>query len=183
MIQHCLAENSEFGVVLIKSGTEVGGSAEPYPVGTIARIDEIQRMGKGQTIISATGQIRFRLLHITQNQPYLEGHLELIFDKDDFLVSKETSQMAQLAITRYVRLMEGLKGGWVRNLVTPCNPATLSYLIGDILQISLTRKQELLEETSVSKRLEAQLDLIAQETCELKKKVANEFLVRRTNNN
>ena len=38
MIQHCLSEQIPFGVVLIKQGVEVNGSAEPYLVGCTARI-------------------------------------------------------------------------------------------------------------------------------------------------
>ena len=40
MIRQCLAEENPFGVVLIRRGQEVGETAEPYTVGTVARIRE-----------------------------------------------------------------------------------------------------------------------------------------------
>ncbi len=43
MLQRCLESDSEFGVVLIKSGFEVGGPAETYSVGTVARIFDVER--------------------------------------------------------------------------------------------------------------------------------------------
>ncbi|MDP6513158.1 MAG: LON peptidase substrate-binding domain-containing protein, partial [SAR202 cluster bacterium] len=38
MLRDCLDADSRFGVVLIKSGREVGGSAEPHATGTVAQI-------------------------------------------------------------------------------------------------------------------------------------------------
>ena len=47
MIRQCLAEDLPFGVVLIKRGQEVGDDAEPYTVGTVARIIESTHLNNG----------------------------------------------------------------------------------------------------------------------------------------
>ena len=38
MLRYCLEYDQPFGIVLIRSGSEVGGAAEPYMVGTACRI-------------------------------------------------------------------------------------------------------------------------------------------------
>ena len=84
------------------------------------------------------------------------------------------------AMTRYVRLLAGLRGGWVRDVKMPDDPVALSYFIGGILQVDLLEKQALLEETSAAKRLEAELTIMEREAPELKKRVAREFGQRRS---
>ena len=84
------------------------------------------------------------------------------------------------AVTMYVRLLTGLRGGWVRDVKMPDDPAALSYFIGGILQVDLPEKQALLEEASAAKRLEAELAIMEREAPELKKRVAREFGQRRS---
>ena len=38
MVHRCLAEEREFGVVLIREGREVGGPAIPFTVGTVISV-------------------------------------------------------------------------------------------------------------------------------------------------
>ena len=45
MLQACLEADRRFGVALIKSGQEVGESAEPYEIGTVARIEKVSDEG------------------------------------------------------------------------------------------------------------------------------------------
>ena len=47
MIKFCLENESEFGVVLIKEGEEVGETATPYEVGTAARILHVENLDDG----------------------------------------------------------------------------------------------------------------------------------------
>ena len=73
MVQRCLEGDSEFGVVLIKSGSEVGGPAEPHSVGTVARIIDVERLDEGRMRIAVAGRERFRIEEITQRLPYPES--------------------------------------------------------------------------------------------------------------
>ena len=71
MMQRCLDGDSEFGVVLIRSGPEVGGPAETYSVGTVACIGEVDRLEDGQMLMSVVGLRRFRILGISLHESYL----------------------------------------------------------------------------------------------------------------
>jgi len=78
MIGTCAVTDNLFGVCLIKEGVEVGGSAEPFEIGTVARIAEIERMPDGRMNLMTFGTDRFRLLEIKQREPYLMGQVEIM---------------------------------------------------------------------------------------------------------
>ena len=62
MARACMKSASPFGVVLIKSGAEVGTAAEPEQVGTLAHIAELDMENLGVLLLRATGGKRFRIL-------------------------------------------------------------------------------------------------------------------------
>ena len=134
MVQRCLDADSRFGVVLIKSGSDVGEPAEPYSVGTVARIVKVDRMDDGRMLLSVVGQSRFRIEEITQRRPYLEGRVEELEDREaggEHPPPKEMDAIRRAA-SQHVSLIMGLRGGWVRNVVMPGDPAAplLSYRHG-----------------------------------------------------
>ena len=51
MIGACSEHDTPFGVLLIKEGQEVGDPAEPFQVGTTARITEVQQLEDGRMIM------------------------------------------------------------------------------------------------------------------------------------
>lgn len=62
MVRACMKSQSEFGVVLIKSGKEVGGEASIESVGTSAKIIEFDMNTPGILNISTRGMQRFNVL-------------------------------------------------------------------------------------------------------------------------
>lgn len=61
MVRACMKSQSEFGVVLIKSGKEVGGEASIESVGTSAKIIEFDMNTPGILNISTRGMQRFNV--------------------------------------------------------------------------------------------------------------------------
>ena len=175
MMQHCLDGDSKFGVVLIRSGPEVGEPATPYSTGTVAHIVQVNRVEGGRMFISVRGEQRFLIKSITQYRPYLAAQVELLEDDAEALVPPTEMEAIRQAVTRHFTLALGLRGGWVREARIPADPLVLSYFIAGILQVGLPEKQALLEEPSVSKRLEAELDLLRREAEALKRRVALEL--------
>ena len=175
MMEHCLDGDSKFGVVLIKSGSEVGEPAVPYSTGTLAEIVQVNRIRGDRMFISVTGQQRFRMIEITQRRPYMAAQVELLEDEEDAPVPPCEMEAVRDAATGYYRLLLGLRGGWVRLPRMPSEPGQLSYFIAGLLQVAPNEKQELLEEPSPSTRLEAELDLLRRETEGLRPRVAAEL--------
>ena len=178
MMQHCLDGDSKFGVVLIKSGSEVGGPAISHPIGTVANIVKVDHAEGGRAFLSVTGEQRFLIKEITQYRPYMEAQVELLEDDVDSWVPPTETEAIRLAITQHIRMVLGLRGGWVLKPSLPSDPAALSYFIGGLLQVGLPEKQTLLEASTASRRLETELDLLRREFEDLNRRVAREMRQR-----
>ncbi len=173
MVRVCLEGDSTFGIVLIKSGSEVGEPAEPHPVGTAARIEDVNRMDDGRMLLVVRGVERFSIRRIVRQQPYIEADVRLLgAEPDDGPVAPDVLDAVRTAVTRHVRLAMGLRGGWVREVKTPDDAEALSYFVGGLLQSDADVKQSLLEEPSTAQRLRRELALLGEEEERLKALVA-----------
>ena len=178
MLEDCLQADSRFGVILIKAGSEVGEPAIPHSMGTVAHIIQVHEVSGGRRFISALGERRFRIKEITQYSPYMSAQVEVIEDEGDVWLPHSEMDSIHRAVTEYVRLIMGLKGGWINHPHLATDPVALSYYIAGLIEVRLSEKQTLLEESSASKRLEAELDLLRREVEPLKKRVSNELRKR-----
>jgi uncharacterized protein len=61
---------SEFGVILIERGSEVGGGDVRRQVGTVARILEASQLGDGRWVVAVLGTRRFRVDEWLPDRPY-----------------------------------------------------------------------------------------------------------------
>lgn len=79
MVRVCMKSGQPFGVVLIKSGQEVGMAAEPETVGTLADITHWDMQDAGVLLLRVQGSQRFRILE-TRVLPdqRLEARIELL---------------------------------------------------------------------------------------------------------
>ena len=173
MIQRCLDDESEFGVVLIKSGLKVGGNAEPHAVGTAARIVNVKKEEDGRMNIMVTGRERFRIDSVVFQQPYMEAVVESL--GDDSTGPPEAGLVSDVreAVEEQIRLLHGLRGGWVREPKTPEDPEELSWLVCTLVQADNDVKQALLEEPSTGARLRAQLPLLRSNAAVLRERIAD----------
>lgn len=62
MVRDCMKRDAPFGVVLIKSGQEVGMPAEPEAVGCLANISSWEMPQLGVMMLRTVGSERFRIL-------------------------------------------------------------------------------------------------------------------------
>lgn len=147
MIEQCIAEERSFGVVLIREGVEVGGSAEPYAVGCTAQIIRSQRLEEGRLNIVALGQRRFRVAHLNYDQPYLVGEVEIApvcsHESAEQLINAEHRLMPW--IERYVGALRQFREVRYFPDELPDDPLMLAYAAAHILQIPPNKKQALLE--------------------------------------
>ncbi|TCS37004.1 hypothetical protein EDC30_105226 [Paucimonas lemoignei] len=79
MVRDCMKREAPFGVVLIKSGQEVGKAAEPEPVGCLAHITDWDMEQAGLLMLRTHGGERFRILETRkQADERLEARVEMI---------------------------------------------------------------------------------------------------------
>ena len=154
MIGRCIDEQAPLGVVLIRSGVEVGGEAEPHDTGCTAHVAQVERQPDGRMNLVAIGEQRFRIVSLDRNEPYLQGDVGLLASAD-----ADAPEVAELAprisalFGEHYRLVLALSGQWMRAPGLPVEPEVLADFIGGNLELPMERRQELLETISVPERM------------------------------
>ncbi len=166
MATRCLRERSGFGVLLIRKGKEVGGPAETFTVGTIARIVHANERDDGSMDLTTLGMTRFRLLKAYAAHPYPSGDIELWQEKlGDTRRLPHLAQAAQRAYLHYVAQLAELMDAaeLPSHILAPQDPETLSWTIAANLRAPNADKQKLLESETVQERLERELETLQAE--------------------
>ena len=159
MIGDCIDQEQPFGVVLIKSGKEAGGSAEPFTIGTTARVVQVERLPKGRMNILTTGGHRFETEQVTQRTPHLEGRIKYLEEEPGEPTPEVMAELRE-EYGAYIKNLSSLAGGWTSQAETPQDPVTLSYSVAAILDLPLHVRQALLESPTAGRRLERLLPII-----------------------
>lgn len=156
MVGQCLKTDSVFGVLLIRSGKEVG-SATTYEIGTLARIVDFYQGSDGLLGITAVGEERFKLLSgRAQDDGLLIGEVALLPAERDLSLPAEYKPLASIlsgVLDDLGRLYESLEkkyddAGWV------------GYRFAEILPISPEQKQSCLEADDALSRLNLMRDAL-----------------------
>lgn len=168
MVRFCLDESREFGIVLIRSGPAVGGTAEPYMVGTSVSIREVHHHADGRMDIQVRGERRFRIRKLDFSQPYLVGFVETL-DEADPVADEEFDRLVSEAQQGFQSLVAGIlaRPESTVQVVFPPDPIALSFTIANLLPMDNRDKQRLLETTDTAERLEALLPVLEQQLEEI----------------
>lgn len=79
MVRDCMKREAPFGVVLIKSGQEVGNAAEPESVGCLAHITDWDMEQPGLLLLRTQGGARFRIRETRRlANEQLEARIDMI---------------------------------------------------------------------------------------------------------
>ena len=173
MINGCLASDSRFGVVLIKEGQEVGETAVPHDVGTVAHITRVTSLDQGRMNLVTLGERRFRLEEVTQRQPYLKGHVRF-FEPEPVGEPTPTTQSIEALrrmLDAYLKSLLGLRGGWVREVNSPTDPVELSFYIATVLRDENDPLQRILEAPAAVERLELLTPLLNEASKQTRRKL------------
>lgn len=181
MVGRCIEQRSPFGVVLIRSGSEVdpddpwfrqqieasgggdpeldrlrrqlGGTTVPHAVGTSAQISigESSRLDDGRYHLIAHGQRRFRIQYMVQRQPYYIASVAYLQEESAGLAPGSDAQLRSV-YTRYWRAVSALTGTEPPSETLPENVVDLTYWMAHRLQVDNEQKQRWLE-TDAATRL------------------------------
>lgn len=161
MLRECMRIEQPFGVVLIKSGQEVGKAAEPESVGCLTRIIEWDMQDLGVMMLRIEGRQRFRIVRqrvLSDQRPEAQitlidadqaarpddAHLQcastlkLVIDNID---KKGRAAHGANFASPFARPLQFDSAGWVANRWC------------EILPIPLKARQKLLELTDGRERL------------------------------
>ena len=153
MVQDCLRDEGPFGVALIREGSEVGEGAEPYLVGTVARITKVETYDDGRMDIEVQGERRFRVREFDDSRPYLLGRVQPVEEHGDLdpqdPVVIEARDTFEALVQRYFERQR-----FAVQVSFPPDPRLLSFTIANLLPVDDLVKQRLLEITDTLDRLE-----------------------------
>lgn len=169
MVRACMKQEVPFGVVAIRSGTEVGTAAEPYQVGTHAHIVEWDMPELGVLLLQTRGGSRFRILETRlQGNQLLEARTEPLTETaSDLNTGDETiATRGALAVCSRVlhvvmgELLERAKAESGGHFINPFpEPHQLDHAGWvanrwcEMLPIELAQKQALLEIENDNERI------------------------------
>ena len=163
MIGDCVEREAPFGIVLIKDGREVGDPAEPFQVGTTARINQVQRLEDGRMNILTQGERRFRLVEVIQWVPHLVGLVQYLDDEPGEISASLVEEVNREYAT-FLRHMSSLAGGWNSRVEVTDDPQRLAseaqVSLASSIEWPTDIRQQLLESTTVQQRLERVLPLL-----------------------
>lgn len=161
MVRECLEKDIPFGIVLIRSGSEVGGIAEPYLVGTAVRIKQVYHFDDGSMDLNVQGERRFRIRELDDSKPYLIGHVEPLRE----FVFEETPdatilvRRAQTAFETWFSIVLSRQDLAIK-VQFPADWTALSFAIANLLPLDNLEKQRFLESTDTLERFEELIPII-----------------------
>lgn len=170
MISECVRENKPFGVILIKEGPEVGGTATTYEFGTSAYVTQVEQLKDDRMNIQTVGYQRFKLHSLQGGRPFQVGLVEdiPIPGEESIQLSRAVDILAPM-LSSY---LESLKKMGALSLAfdeIPRDGRALAYLTAIMLPIRTEEKQHLLESDDLMTMLNRQIQLLQREMMFLKR--------------
>ena len=163
MINECYEQSLPFGIVLARPES-APLHEEPYPIGTMAEIEALDRMDDGRINLIARGNQRFRILSQHRNKPYLSGIVEVYSDEDETeTVLNLPAHQASALFRSYLEALLEVAGRGGLQFALPENAEELSHFIAHLVDVQDEQKQHMLEMTSTRLRLEEEITILRRE--------------------
>ena len=187
-----MADHSPFAgrfvVSMITDGPEVveGRDGEPTHtrgIGTIAEVHSADQLADGRWVLLVVGVGRVELGPVQRGGPYPLVEVRVLPeiggpDADRLVPAVQQALDTYLAtVKRFVAATASRQQAQERNMNVaasldavlkpiqlPEEPLAASYAVGGVLQVELTRKQQLLELPDAASRLRAELELLRRES-------------------
>ena len=151
MAADCLRHKQPFGVCLIARGHEVGETATPHAVGTLAYVSEADMDQPGILLLKARGGRRFRILtSAPQSDKLLRGTVEQLDETTGTLIPEPLAGV----VTLLRKVAHDLGPERMPEPHAFDDAAWVGYRLADILPVQSLAKQKLLELNDPISRLE-----------------------------
>ena len=154
MVSRCFKTETEFGVCLIRHGTEVGQAAEPYAIGTTARIVSWDMEQAGILSIVVRGERRFRIQAThTQADQSLLAEIEHLAPEPQTALPANYAELSELLRG----ILQGLEQTTQQPLYFPPPQwdswPWVAHRLAECLPLAMRQRQALLEMDTASLRL------------------------------
>ncbi len=169
MIKECIDQSRPFGVVLLRSGSEIGLNRDIFHVGTTAFITHIEHLDEGQMSINALGCNRFRVKNLDDRKPYLSGTVEdFPLENAEHPNIPRTARLVGLMLRSYLNIFATLGNVELKVDTLPTDPAALAFLTAIVIRTPIKDKQRLLDIPDLLKLLQMESQMLSREAQILK---------------
>ena len=164
MIGRCVAENKPFGVVLIREGSEVGGPATPFDIGTTAYVTHYERLNDGRMHVQTVGYQRFRINEVVQEKPYMEAMVQdyPIEGIDEPEVAGLVADLRAM-LSKYLTALSDASDSGITFDEIPEDGMALAYFLSILVPFPIRDKQRLLEAVDLKDMLAIGQELLKRE--------------------
>ena|SRR2546423_2540044 len=169
LIRRSVETKRSFGVVLIRSGDEVGPPAEPHEVGTEARIVAASALPDGRSYIVTQGQRRFTIDRlISDAEPYLVGKVRYLEEPEGTSAAGRVTDALEALGAYLVAVLAVTEDGRGERALTDelrtATPVDIAYRIAATLAVDPSERQALLELATAADRLLEETRILRRET-------------------
>jgi Lon protease-like protein len=173
LVQTCLENDQEFGVVLITRGSEVGGDDVRTDVGTAARIVEAEQLPDGRWVLAAVGTRRIRVRAWLADDPHPLADIEDWPDTAPLVDLDETYHDLRALLRRVLALKAELREPAAPVMVELADDPVLGgYQLGAVAPLGPADQQIILGAETVEDRLQVVGRLLAEEADFLSQRLA-----------
>lgn len=158
LVRECSRHGTGFGVCLILEGQEVGASAIPAAIGTIARISDFHRGEDGLLGIVVEGGLRFRVARSrVRPDGLLRGDAEVWSAEPEEVVPVEFALLQSIL----ERLIETMAPQWRHVPRSTYDDASwLGFRLAELLPLDASEQQHMLELNDPVQRLAELRDIL-----------------------
>jgi Lon protease-like protein len=153
-------EPSEFGVVLIERGHEVGGGDQRMGIGTVAQIVELDTSADAVLVV-AMGDRRFEVTGWHSDEPFPRAEVEAVPElewSDDLIPLRDHAEgVVRRALARATEWGEGR---WPADVELAEDPVSAAWQLAAVAPLGPLDQVALLRATSAHQLLQRTIDLV-----------------------
>jgi len=168
MMNHVLAGDREFGVVLIERGSEVGGGDTRFDVATIARVVQASELPDGRFALATVGMRRVRVVRWLDDDPYPRAEVAALVDPpatDDDIAARDRAVAALAEVTDLARRIDPRVAG---PPPLDADPVRASYEAAALAPVGPLDAQQMLAAGDAGARLQLFCELVAERLVDLR---------------
>ena len=163
LIKDAVRDEQLIGVITQRRAEEEDPTAESlYPIGTIARIVKLLKMGEDNYSLVVQGLARFRLDDLIQDEPYLKARVSPVGEEQ----TSGNVELEALGINlkklarEVIELTPELPAAAIDLIESITHPGHLADLIAANVDVTIEEKQSILETVDLNARMQLVLELL-----------------------
>lgn len=163
LIKDAVRDEQLIGVITQRRAEEEDPTAESlYPIGTVARIVKLLKMGEDNYSLVVQGLARFKLDELIQQEPYLRAKISPVSEEQ----STGNVELEALGINlkklarEVIELTPELPAAAIDLIESISHPGHLADLIAANVDVTIEEKQSILETVDLNARMQLVLELL-----------------------